>query len=617
MGLKRRLIKFRVQLGYLPWAMRLVWTAARWWTATWLVLLILQGLLPIGVLYLSRALVNSLVAALGQGGGWEAIHSTVLLVALIAGIMLAIELLKSSTGLVQTIQAEFVEQHVSDLIHAKALELDLAFYESSDSYDRLYRARNDAMSRPVALVESLGGMLQNGLLLVAMTGVLLTFGIWLPLLLLLSALPALLIVLQATIRLNEWRLRNTAAMRRKNYYTWILTAREAAAELRLFALGRQFRQDFLRLQTRMRTERIGLARKQAAADATASGIAMLTMALALAWMAWRTLQGHVTLGDLALFYQAFSQGQRLSRTLLTGVNQIFSNTLFLENLHEFLQLEPQIVEPAGTVPAVPPLADAIRFHDVTFRYPESPRIALDDFNISLPAGQIVAIVGENGAGKSTLLKLLCRFYDPEQGTISWDGHDLREFSPAELRGMIAVLFQEPVHYHDTAANNIAFGAWETAPTDAAVETAARDAGAESPILRLPDGYATMLGKWFGGAELSVGEWQRVALARAFLRQAALIILDEPTSAMDSWAEADWLARFRRLVQGHTTVIITHRFTTAMQADVIHVMVGGRTVESGTHAELLALNGRYAQSWHQQMRESGVEDVLAVQHAEPE
>jgi ATP-binding cassette subfamily B protein len=183
--------------------------------------------------------------------------------------------------------------------------------------------------------------------------------------------------------------------------------------------------------------------------------------------------------------------------------------------------------------------------------------------------------------------------------------------------MIAVLFQEPVHYHDTAANNIAFGAWETHPTQEVVAEAARDAGAETPILQLPDGYATMLGKWFGGAELSVGEWQRVALARAFLRQAALIILDEPTSAMDSWAEADWLARFRRLVQGHTTVIITHRFTTAMQADVIHVMVGGRTVESGTHAELLALNGRYAQSWHQQMREAGIDDVLTVRHGASE
>lgn len=616
MGLKRRLIKFRTQLGYLPWAMRLVWTAARWWTATWLVLLILQGLLPVVVLYLGRSLVNSLVATLDQGGGWDAMRPTVVLVVLIAGIMLAVEMLKSLTGLVQTIQAEYVEQHVNDLIHAQALVLDLAFYESPDSYDQLYRARNDAMSRPVALVESLGGMLQNGLLLVAMTGVLLTFGFWLPLLLLVSALPALLIVVQATIGLNEWRLLNTAAMRRKNYFTWILTAREAAAELRLFALGQQFRQDFLRLQTRMRAERIGLARKQAAADATAGGIVLVTMALALGWMTLRTLQGHATLGDLALFYQAFSQGQRLSRTLLTSVNQIYSNTLFLENLHEFLQLEARIAEPLQPAPAVPRLSEGVHFRDVTFRYPESPRTALDDFNISIPAGQIVAIVGENGAGKSTLLKLLCRFYDPEQGTISWDGHDLRDFSPAELRSMIAVLFQEPVHYHDTAANNIAFGAWESHPASATVQAAARDAGADAPILRLPDGYETLLGKWFGGAELSVGEWQRVALARAFLRQATLVILDEPTSAMDSWAEADWLARFRRLVRGHTTVIITHRFTTAMQADMIHVMAGGRAVESGTHAELLASGGRYAESWYRQMRESGFEEMLPVRRDDP-
>ena len=568
-------------------------------------MLMAQGLLPVAVVYLSRELINGLVAAFDSGGGAAALRPTLLLVALLAGIMLVGEALRGATGLVQTIQAELVEDHVTDLLHGKALELDLGFYETADYYDQLYRARVDALSRPTALVENLGSVLQNGLTLIAMAGVLLTFGVWLPLVLILSALPALAVVLQATLRLNGWRLRSTADRRRTQYYTWMLTQRETAAELRLFGLGGHFRAAFLRLRLRLRGERIALARSQAVAEAGAGGVALLTMALALAWMAWRTARGQVTLGDLALFYQAFSQGQRLIRTLLGSVSQIYANSLFLENLHGFLALEPTIAEPARPVAVPPAVRESIHFDGVTFRYPGSERAALDNFSVTFPAGKTVALVGENGMGKSTLIKLLCRFYDPEQGSITWDGRDLRELSLAELRRSVTVLFQEPVHYHETARNNIAYGDWAAAPTADAVEAAARSAGADVPIARLPDGYETVLGKWFSGAELSGGEWQRVALARAFLRPAALVILDEPTSAMDSWAEAAWLARFRELVAGRAAIIITHRFTTALQADLIHVMDRGQIIESGTHAELLARDGRYARSWHEQMRGAGV------------
>ncbi|GAB4440019.1 MAG: hypothetical protein Kow0031_21950 [Anaerolineae bacterium] len=241
--------------------------------------------------------------------------------------------------------------------------------------------------------------------------------------------------------------------------------------------------------------------------------------------------------------------------------------------------------------------------DISFSYPGSNLTALKDFNLAIPAGQIVAIVGENGAGKSTLLKLLCRFYDPQQGRITWDGVDLRAMRQADLRRRITVLFQQPYPYHDTAGDNIRFGDLPGQPTATQLDAATLAAGAREIISKLPEGYDTILGKWFGQTELSVGEWQRVALARAFVRQADLVILDEPTSAMDSWAENEWMHRFRGLVAGRTALIITHRFSTAMQADVIHVMMGGRLVESGTHSELVALGGRYAQSWRQQMREA--------------
>jgi len=246
------------------------------------------------------------------------------------------------------------------------------------------------------------------------------------------------------------------------------------------------------------------------------------------------------------------------------------------------------------------MKEGIRLSEISFRYPGSQRHALKDFNLSIPAGKMVAIVGENGAGKSTLIKLICRLYDPESGQISIDGINLRDFALDDLRRQITILFQEPVHYHTTAAENIWHGDISTPLSKPKIEAAAQAAGADTPINRLPEGYESILGKWFGGSELSVGEWQRVALARAFLRQAPIIILDEPTSAMDSWAEADWMARFRDLTAERTSIIITHRFTTAMQADIIHVMMAGQIVESGSHQELLALGGRYAQSWRAQM-----------------
>jgi ATP-binding cassette subfamily B protein len=271
-------------------------------------------------------------------------------------------------------------------------------------------------------------------------------------------------------------------------------------------------------------------------------------------------------------------------------------------LFEFLSLTPKVVTPAAALwpPETP--AAGIRFHNVRFAYPGSRDFALDGFSLDIPAGQVAAVVGPNGAGKSTLLKLLCRFYDPEEGFIELDGADLRQYDLDALRRRIAVLFQQPVHYHETLAANIALGD-STAPVEQErIVEAARDAGADLIARKLPHGYDTPLGRMFsGGMELSVGEWQRVALARAFYRRASILVLDEPTSAMDPWAEADWLQRFRRHACGRTALVITHRFTTAMYADRIHVISGGRVLESGTHEQLLGLGGHYAAGWRAQQR----------------
>ncbi|HKF96258.1 MAG TPA: ABC transporter ATP-binding protein, partial [Gammaproteobacteria bacterium] len=469
-------------------------------------------------------------------------------------------------------------------------------------YDHLYRAQYHALDRPLTLLESLGSVLQNGLTLVAMVAVLAPYGIWMPLSLLASSVPAFYIVLDHRLRFHEWRLKNTENERRAWYYNWALTDRETAAEIRIFGLGDHFQSLYQLVRSKLRNERRQLAWNQSIAEVLTATIALLITGLALGYMLWKAVLGSLTLGDLALFYQAFQRGQRLMGTLFENLGEIYSNSLFLNDLFEFLALEPKVNDPAQPVAVPARLTEGIRFEGVTFHYPGSERVALSDFDITIPAGRIVAIVGANGAGKSTLVKLLCRFYDPEQGRVLLDGVDLRDVKLQELRRQITILFQEPVYYQNTFSENITLGDLSTPVDDKRVAYAANAAGADQTVAGLPNGYDTLLGKWFkGGTELSVGEWQRLALARAYWRQAPILVLDEPTSAMDPWAEHDWLQRFRELASNHTTLMITHRFTTAMYADIIHVMEHGRVIESGSHAELLARNGRYAQSWREQMR----------------
>ena len=566
----------------------------------WLALLLTQGLLPVAVVYLTRTLVNGIAAMIGAGGGWAAMLPLLPAGIAMALVLTGIEVCQSIGRWVRTAQAEQVQDHVHKLIHQQAMRLDLSFYDTPGYYDQLHRARIDALSRPAALIENAGTLLQSLVTLIAMAGVLFSFGVWIPLLLVFSTLPALLVILRHTIRFHCWRVENTMAIRKTSYYDLMLTQREMAAEMRLFGLGPHFRNLFQDLRSQLRQDQVRLARSEAVAQTAAAFIGLGSMIATLAWMGFKALKGLASLGDLALFYQAFFQGQRMMRSLLSSTGEIYRNIMFLENLFEFLSLQPRISSQESHLPP-PSLQKEITFQNVTFRYPGMNQPVLDRFNLVIPARQITALVGENGAGKTTLIKLICRFYDPENGRLLIDGTDVRAFPLRELRQRITVLFQEPVRYHDTVCNNIAFGDIDNRPDMKQIEAAACAAGADTLISRLPDSYETVLGKWFGNAELSGGEWQRLALARAFLRNAELIILDEPTSSMDSWAEADWLLRFRQLVAGRTALIITHRFTTALHADVIHVMERGRIIESGSHEELLAGRGRYQLSWDQQMR----------------
>ena len=602
--LARKLGAGAAQMRHLPRALALVRESAGRWTAGWFVLLALQGLVPVAVVYLTKPLVDGLSAAVAAGGGWEAAAPALAFALAMALVVLLGEALRAAGTWVATVQSRLAGDHVSALIQAKSTAVDIAFYEWPEFHDHLHRARYEARHRPIALLESCGAFVQNAITLAAMALVLLAFGWWMSAALIASTLPALAVVLRHAVRLHRWRRRATADERRSWYLDWLATSGEAAAELRLFGLGAPLRAAFVALRARLRGEELALAASQARAEVAATVFALAVAGACLAWVLWQAIEGAVGLGDAALFYVAFTQGQRLMRSLLSGAGRIYQDVLFLGNLFAFLDLEPRVADPQVVAMRPEPGPGSrgleLRFEGVSFRYPGAERAALPGLDLVCRPGQVAAIVGPNGAGKSTLVKLACRFYDPDGGRVAIGGVDLRALRLDEARALVTVLFQQPMRYDATVAENIAVGMAGAEISD--VKAAARAAGAEELIASLPRGYETRLGRWLeDGVELSVGEWQRLALARAFFRPAPVMLLDEPTSAMDSWAEADWLRRFRSLAAGRTAVVVTHRFTTAMRADVIHVMQAGAIVESGSHAELLGLGGLYARSWNEQVQ----------------
>ena len=601
--LSSKLRKALAQLPYLPRALSLVWEVGRRWTIAWIVLLIVQGLLPVAFVYLTKLVVDALLIALRIRGSWPGMRNVLVLVLLLGGVLLLMEVVRNAINWVRTVQTELLQDHITALIHEKSVTVDLAFYELADYYDHLHRARTEARYRPVALLGNLGALLQNSITLVAMGAILIPLGPWLAIALLLSTLPAFFVVVHYALAEYQWRQRTTTDDRRAWYYDWIMTTADAAAEIRLFDLGKYFQSHHKDLRKRLRGERLELMRRQSLAELAASLIALLIIGAAMVLTMWQALIGRVTLGELALVYAAFNQGQGLMRTLLENAGQLYGNSLFLGNLFEFLSLTSERTAQRNVRAALrgrPSAAPNIAFNNVSFTYPDASTRALDNFTMSIPSGKIIAIVGPNGAGKSTLLKLLCRFCDPNAGSIEIDNQDIKQIPIDDLRRSITVLFQQPFHYNTTVRDNILYGDLQIDASDAELDAAIHAAGASEIVSRLPNREQTLLGRWFpGGTELSVGEWQRIALARAFLRRAPIIILDEPTSALDPWAEADWLERFRRLAFGRTSIIITHRFTTAMHADVIHVMDRGRIVESGSHQRLLEQSGLYAESWYRQ------------------
>ncbi|AKG20941.1 ABC transporter ATP-binding protein [Calothrix sp. 336/3] len=599
-------------LSHVVKTISLVWVASGYWTIAWVVMLLVQGILPAISITLTRQIVDNLVLVSGGGISPANVHKVLLPVGIMLGIYLVVEFFNSFGEWIRTAQSELVHDYVTNLIHQQSVAVDYGFYEHSEYNDKLERARNGASDRSLALLESIGSLLQNTVTLISMAVVLLPYGLGLPAILIISAFPAFYVLIYLSKIQYNWSQKTTSDRRWLGYYDYLLTSNVTAAEVRLFDFANYFQLSYQQLRHRLIREQFKLLKLQTLGRLLAAIIALAITGIALAWMGRQVLLGILTLGDLALFFQAFSQGQGIIKNLLSNLGKIYRHGLFIGNLFEFLQIKPQIIDPSIPTPVPIKPQKEIRLREVTFRYPGMQEPVLDNFNLTIPADKIVAIVGDNGAGKSTLLKLLCRFYDPESGSVELDGIDIRNFAVQEFRRLITILFQSPIPYYTTVAENIALGDIYRASEQSEIEQAAKASGIHEKITHLPLNYQTMLGKLFpDGYDLSGGQWQRLALARAFFRRAQIIILDEPTSAMDPWAENDWLDRFRTLADGRTAIVITHRFTLAMRADIIHVMRAGKIVESGSHEELLTLGGIYSESWYAQMESSYNPDLQNI------
>ncbi|HWS14838.1 MAG TPA: ABC transporter ATP-binding protein, partial [Candidatus Methylomirabilis sp.] len=456
---------------------------------------------------------------------------------------------------------------------------------------------------PTHLVNGLVQIGQNGISLLAMAGLLFLFHWIVAVVLFVAVLPGVAVRLGYSGTMYRWQRDQTSTERHAHYLNRILTGGSHAKEIRLFDLGPLLMRRFRDLRRKLRGERLGIAARRSVAELAAQTGATAAIYGSLAFIAYRTVQGANTLGDLVMYYQAFQRGQGYLQGMLGGLAGIYEDNLFLSNLNEFLDLERKVVEPAKPRPVPRPMRTGIVLDHVGFQYPAGARKVLEDVSLAIRPGEVVALVGENGSGKTTLVKLLCRLYDPTGGTITIDGVDLRRFETAALRREFSVLFQDFAQYHLTARENIWFGNTALPPDPERVVAAARDSGADDVLRGLPKGYDTVLGKLFEeGEELSVGEWQKVALSRAFLRDAQILVLDEPTSSMDARAEYAVFQNFRKLASGRTVLLISHRFSTVRMADRIYVLHEGRIIEGGTHEELIRGGGTYAHLFETQARQ---------------
>lgn len=588
---KRRATKQALQLRA---AINIVWKSGPLWTLANIALLVVQGFLPLASLYLMKLVLDEVTVGLGSSPTQADFGRVAVLIALAGGVALLQGLASVLSRLVNEAQVEAVTDHVRDILHAKSVEVDLEYYEHAEYYDKLHRAQREAPYRPVQIVNGLFQVGQSSLSLAVMAALLLSLHWAVALVLLLAALPGVLVRLRYSHILFQWNRKSTSAQRQAWYYEWMLVDGRHAKEIRLFNLGPLFIERARRLRRLLRLERLRIATRRSRAELVTQVSENATMFGVYAFIAYRALQGTITIGDLVMYYQAFQRGQGFLTGVLRGLAGLYEDSMFLAYLDEFLALEPKIVAPPNPQLVPRPIREGVTFSDVSFRYPMGSAEVLQHINLTIRPGEVIALVGENGAGKTTLVKLLCRLYDPDQGAILVDNTDLRCFDPLGWRREVSVIFQDFLHYNVSAQENIWFGNIELPPTEDQIITAAQKAGVHDVISNMKHDYQTVLGKMLEeGEELSIGQWQKIALARAFLRDAQMIILDEPASALDAKSEYALSQGFRELIGNKSAVLISHRLSTVRMADCIYVLENQTIAEQGTHDELMRRGGIYA------------------------
>jgi ATP-binding cassette subfamily B protein len=580
-------------------AISLVWSTNRALLAALALLTLVAGVLPAGVAWIGAHIVDAVVAARNL----PALGATrVLRFVLIEGALVAaLAGTQRGLSLCQALLRAQLGQRVNVMILEKALTLELTQFEDSEFYDKLTRARREASSRPLSLVMRTFGLVQNAISLLSYAALLVRFSPWTVLILLMAGLPAFIAEAKFSsdaFRLFRWRSPET---RMQTYLETVLAREDHAKEVKLFGLGPRLLQRYRDIFTRLYREDRALSIRRDAWGFALGMLATTTLYGAYAWIAVATLRAQISLGQMTMYLLLFRQGQAAVTAILSAVGGMYEDNLYLSTLYEYL--ETPVARSSGSVLQGPNPQDGVRFEHVSFTYPGASAPTLIDINLHLPPGSSLALVGENGSGKTTLIKLLTRLYSPDSGQVLLDGLPLPEWQDEALKARVGVIFQDFTRYQMLVGENVGAGDQRFFEDEQRWREAAAKGRAADFIDKLPGGYQTQLGKWFrDGQELSGGQWQKVALARAFMRtEADVLVLDEPTAAMDARAEAEIFEHFRTLARDRITILISHRFSTVRMADQIAVLDHGRIIEQGSHESLMLKHGHYAELFSLQAR----------------
>lgn len=565
------------------------------------VLTLIEVFVGIGVLYVIKLLIDAISTQFADGDAVDTGPVFFYLFLTGAGLVGAVAV-QAMANLARTAQGMLVADYVDREIHSRAIEVDLGFYESPAYFDSLQRAREAGTQRPAQVVSTALMLFKSVLLLVGIL-VLLANIEWRVLPAILVAMLAVLFIrLKFTRVLFQWQKNRIQLERRAGYLDWLITSDIHAKELRLGNLGHHLKELYSSLRMRIRSEHYAIEKRKAVAELVVSGLGALIFAGAVAFLVTQTLTGALSVGDLVLFVLLFRRAESSGQEFTRQLSKLYDDQLFLGQLFSFLSVEPQLTAASPPEPLPEPIKGGLTFENVTFQYPSNSAPALQRINLTVRPGQIVALVGENGSGKTSLVKLMTRLYDPDQGRITLDGQDIRVFDPMSYRRLFSVIFQDYARYAATVRDNIRFGDIQQPEDSAKIVEAAKRADADSFIRTLDQAYDTPLTRMFdNGRELSLGQWQRVALARAFFPSSDIIIMDEPTSAMDPRAEFELFENLRDKIGGRAALLISHRLSTVRMADYTYVLDQGRIIEHGTHDDLIAAQGQYADLFERQGR----------------